>query len=189
MFLLKKDIADTNIFDILDHVNSINGKIYNDVIKFLNNDLCFCYDGEICEYLDFDFKECCQSNNIKTISDLLYTDTGSWILKDFLSIESIKNMSGILELKENEDLMVYLDISEIKELSEENEPEEKIGNYLEDVFYKTFHYICTWGGKLHDRINEFCYDDCQITDIIKYIKSGELNNNKDLANYIIRYFR
>jgi hypothetical protein len=189
MILLKKDISDTNIFDILDHVNSINGKIYNDVIKFLNNDLCFCYDGEINDFLDYDFKDTCYSNDITTIEDLLYTDKGDQILHDFLSVESIKNMTGILELKENEDLMVYLDISEIKELSEENEPEEKIGNYLENVFYKTFHYICSYGGKLHDRINEFCYDDYQITDIIKYIKSGELNNTRDLANYIIRFFR
>lgn len=182
--LLIKDIQNTNLYDILHHVNSIKNHVYNDVLQYIDRNLC-----DFWEVLECDFTDYCHNSEIKTVSDLLYTEAGDRILWEFLDLENLKNRSGIFDYKDSEDLAYFLSIEDIQELLKSEDAEKEIGRYLQDTFYKSFNYICTYGGTLHDRINDFCFDHYQISDIIKLINDYYFDNNEQLAEYIIDFFR
>lgn len=182
--LLIKDIQDTNLYDILHHVNSIKNHVYNNVLQYIDRNLCDSWEVLECNFTDY-----CHDSEIKTVSDLLYTEAGDQILHEILNLENLKNCTGIFDYNDHEDLAYFLSVEDIQKLLKSKDAEKEIGRYLQDTFYKSFNYICTYGGNLHDRINDFCFDHYQISDIIKLINDCYFDNDEQLAEYIIDFFR
>lgn len=187
--LLVKEIQKTDLFSIMEFYNSIKNHVFNDVMEFINHELCYFY-GDYCEYLDRDFKDLCYDRDIETISDLFNTEEGGMILREYLNTDTIKNITGCLSYKDIADLEYYIDINEVRDIIKyTNDNIEELSKYLNDKLFQALPFICTWGGRLYDEINEDLNEDYNIKEIIKYIESEEIANNHDLAKYVINMFR
>lgn len=180
MIILEKSLQNIDLLSIIKSLNHDNN--YNAAIDYIEQDL----DDDYYNVLNYHFHDLCYDNYISYLPELL-NDDNSWIVSDYTDLNFLKHFTGVLSPEDHKDL--YLDL-ELITYQIKNNPGyfETIQEYLWNVFDDVFNLRNYDGCALYNRVNDFCYDDEQTTDLINTVKKGYLRNNTDLAKYVTSYF-
>lgn len=154
---------------------------YNDILLYLE----YHIESDFYDTLDIYFQDLCYDNKIKSVEDLLNDE--NCILSEFTDLDNLKNMTGVLQYTDHEKL-VYLNLETINEIIKLN-PEtylQRISGYISDNLMTSLKIYDS--SALYHSINDYCYDDYNIQDLIQNIENGFIKNDEILRKDIISFF-
>lgn len=168
-----------SLINILHNFNKNHA--YDDILLYLE----YHIESDSYDIIESYFQDLCYDNEIKAPEDLLNDE--HYIISELTDLDNLKNMTGVLQYADYEKL-VFLSLETINEILKNN-PEtylQKIAGYICDNL-RTFLKVYD-SSTLYNRINEYCYDEYQIQDLIKNIKNGFIDSDEFLRKYIISFF-